>query len=130
MRIINSVFAFVISFGVFYNCALITLAERNRDLATLRIMGFYRHEVSFVLLGELAIITLLSIPVGLPVGYGFAYLTTLALDTETHRFPLVISRYTLAYSTCFILLTAIATSLYVRRKLDKLDLVAVMKVKE
>ncbi len=130
MRLMNAVFASIIAFGVIYNCALITLAERSRDLATLRIMGFHRHEVSYVLLGELAIITLLAIPVGLPIGYGFAYLTTLALDTETHRFPLVVSRATFAYSTCVILAVAIASSLYVRRKLDKLDLIAVMKVKE
>ncbi len=130
MRMMNAIFASIIAFGVIYNCALITLAERSRDLATLRIMGFHRREVSYVLLGELAIITLLAIPVGLPIGYGFAYLATLALDTETHRFPLVVSRATLAYSTCIILGAAVVSSLYVRRKLDKLDLIAVMKVKE
>ena len=130
MRIMNATFAWIIAFGVIYNCALITLAERSRDMATLRIMGFHRREVSYILLGELAIITLLSIPVGLPIGYGFAYLTTVALDTETHRFPLVISRATFAYSTCVILAAAVVSSLYVRRKLDRLDLIAVMKVKE
>lgn len=130
MRVMNAIFASIISFGVIYNCALITLAERSRDLATLRIMGFHRREVSYLLLGELAIITLLAIPVGLPIGYCFAYLATLALDTETHRFPLVISYGTFAYSTCVILAAAVASSLYVRQKLDKLDLIAVMKVKE
>ena len=73
MRIMNAVFASIISFGVIYNCALITLAERSRDMATLRIMGFHRREVSYILLGELAIITLLAIPIGLPIGYGFAF---------------------------------------------------------
>ena len=130
MRMMNAAFASIISFGVIYNCALVTLAERSRDLATLRIMGYYRREISYVLLAELAIITLLAIPVGIPIGYGFAYLTTLALDTETHRFPLVVTRATFAYSTCVLLAAAIASSLYVRRKLDKLDLIAVMKVKE
>ncbi len=130
MRVMNAMFAAIISFGVIYNCALIILAEQSRDLATLRIMGFYRHEVSRILLGELAIITLLAIPIGLPIGYGFACLATLALDTETHRFPLVVNRSTYAWSICVILATAIASSLYVRRKLNGLDLIAVMKVKE
>lgn len=130
MRILNAIFASIISFGVIYNCALITLAERSRDMATMRIMGYHRREVSYILLGELAIITLMAIPIGLPIGYGFAYLTTLALDTETHRFPLVVSRATFAYGTCVILAAAFASSLYVRRKLDNLDLIAVMKVKE
>ena len=130
MRMVNASFASIIAFGVIYNCALITLAERSRDLATLRMMGFSRREVSFVLLGELAIITLLAIPVGLPIGYGFAYLTTLALDTETHRFPLVVHRATFAYAAAGVVAAAIVSSLFVRRMLDKLDLIAVLKVKE
>ena len=130
VRLMNAVFASLISFGVIYNCALIILAERSRDLATMRVMGFYRSEVSYILLGELAIITLLAIPVGLPIGYGFAWLTTLALDTETHRFPLVVSRATFTYATCVILASAAVSALYVRRELDQLDLIAVMKVKE
>ncbi|MCA9168937.1 MAG: ABC transporter permease, partial [Planctomycetales bacterium] len=130
MRMVNLVFASIIAFGVIYNCALITLAERSRDLATLRVMGFTRREVSVVLLGELAIITLLAIPVGLPIGYGFAYLATLMLDTETHRFPLIVSRATFAESTTILLVTATVSSLLVRRMLDRLDLIAVLKVKE
>ena len=130
MRIVNGVFASIIAFGVIYNCALITLAERSRDLATLRVMGFSRREVSHVLLGELAIITLLAIPVGLPIGYGFSYLATLALDTETHRFPLVVSRATFAYATVGVILAAALSALFVRRMLDKLDLIAALKVKE
>ncbi|MCA9214353.1 MAG: FtsX-like permease family protein [Planctomycetales bacterium] len=130
MRMVNSVFAGIIAFGVIYNCALIALAERSRDLATLRVMGFTRGEVSHILLGELAIITLLAIPVGLPIGYSFAYFATLALDTETHRFPLVVSRATYAESTMVLLGTAMASALFVRRMLDRLDLIAVLKVKE
>jgi putative ABC transport system permease protein len=130
MRMVNAVFASIIAFGVIYNCALITLAERSRDLATLRVMGFTRREVSLVLLGELAIITVLAVPIGLPIGYGFAYLATVALDTETHRFPLVVSRATFAYATTVLLTAAIVSALFVRGMLDKLDLIAVLKVKE
>ncbi len=130
LRIVNAVFSIAIALGVIYNCAVIILAERARDLATLRVMGFRRNEVSMVLLGELGIITLLAIPVGLPIGYGFAYLTTLALDTETHRFPLVVQRFTYAYATATILLAASVSAFYVRRMLSKLNLVTVLKVKE
>lgn len=130
MRIVNAVFSGLIALGVIYNCAIIILAERARDLATLRVMGFRRREVETVLLGELAAITLLSIPVGLPIGYGLSYLTTLALDTETHRFPLVIERSTYAYATIVIITAASLSAIYVRRMLSGLDLVAVLKVKE
>ncbi len=130
MRMVNYAFASIIAFGVIYNCALITLAERSRDLATLRVMGFKRREISTVLLGELAIITLLSVPIGLPIGCGFAFVATLALDTETHRFPFVVSRATFAGATTILISSAIVSSLVVRRMLDKLDLIAVLKVKE
>ncbi len=130
MRMINALFAFVIAFGVIYNCALITLAERSRDLATLRVMGFKRWEVATVLLGELAVITVAAIPIGLPIGCAFAWIATSALDTETHRIPLVLTRATLAYAVTVVFVGAIASSLVVRRMLDKLDLIAVLKVKE
>ncbi|MCA9023511.1 MAG: FtsX-like permease family protein, partial [Planctomycetaceae bacterium] len=129
MRITNALFASVIAFGVIYNCALITLAERSRDLATLRILGFTQGEVSRVLLAELAIITLAALPIGLPLGYILSYFTTLALDTETHRIPLVITRATFAYSAVVILVAATVSALIVRRLIDKLDLIAVLKVK-
>lgn len=130
MRITNALFASVIAFGVIYNCALITLAERNRDLATLRVLGFTRSEVAGVLFGELAVITLVALPIGLPIGYVLSYFATLALDTETHRFPLVISRATFAYSAAVILAAAAVSALIVRRMIDKLDMIAVLKVKE
>ncbi|QDT61418.1 FtsX-like permease family protein [Stieleria bergensis] len=130
MRIVNAVFSGLIALGVIYNCAIIILAERARDLATLRVMGFRRGEVQMVLLGELAVITLLSIPVGLPIGYGLSYVTTLALDTETHRFPLIIERSTYSYAAIVIIAAASLSAIYVRRMLNSLDLVAVLKVKE
>ncbi|MFK7818333.1 MAG: ABC transporter permease, partial [Planctomycetaceae bacterium] len=129
MRVINGMFGFTIAFGVIYSCALITLAERSRDLATLRVMGFTRWEVSRVLLGELAVITLLAIPIGLPVGWWFASIATAALDTETHRFPLIMTNRTFAYAASIILISAAVSALIVRRMLDKLDLISVLKVK-
>ena len=130
MRIVNAGFASAIAFGVIYNCALITLAERNRDLATLRVMGFTRAEVSLLLFGELAIITLFAIPIGLPIGYGFAFLTTLAIDTETNRFPLVVQRATFADATTVMLIAATASAFYVGRALNRVDLISALKVKE
>ena len=130
MRIMNATFAMIIAFGVIYNCALMTMAEQGRDLATLRVLGFTRREASLVLLGELAVITLAALPVGLPLGFLLSYLATLALDTESHRFPLVISRATFASATVVILLASAVSGLIVRRMVDKLDLLAVLKVKE
>jgi putative ABC transport system permease protein len=68
--------------------------------------------------------------VGIPIGYGFSYALTLAMDTESHRFPLVISRSTIAYSIMIIAVSAAASSLVVLQMLKKLDLISVLKVKE
>jgi putative ABC transport system permease protein len=129
MRLVNSIFGMIIAFGVLYNAALITLAESGRDLATLRVIGFSRNEVSSILVGEILVITLIAIPLGLPLGYGFSYLASLAIDTDSHRFPLIVSRSTFAYATVIILLSAAVSSLAVRRMLNHLDLLAVLKVK-
>lgn len=131
MRMFNVVFASIIACGVVYNSARIALAERSRELATLRVMGFYRSEISLILLGELTVLTLVAIPVGLLGGYGLAALVIhVAYDTELFRIPLVVSRSTFAFATTITLLAALASGLIVRRMLDRLDLVAVLKSKE
>ncbi len=130
MQAINVMFASVIAFGVVYNSARISLSERSRELATLRVMGFTRAEISAILLGELAVLTFIAIPVGLGLGYFFAWLTTFGLDTEVYRIPLVIDRATFGFATIVIIIAALITGLVVRRRLDHLDLVAVLKSKE
>ncbi|MBX3427803.1 MAG: FtsX-like permease family protein [Pirellulales bacterium] len=130
MKSINLFFAVVIAVGVVYNSARISLAERGRELATLRVMGFTRGEISAILLGELAIVTALAIPLGLVVGRGFAWYMCTAFDQELFRFPLVVSNKTYAWAATVVILAAAASGLIVRRSLDHLDLVAVLKSRE
>ena len=130
MKTINLLFACVIAVGVVYNSARISLAERSRELATLRVVGFTRGEISAILLGELAVITLAAIPVGLLAGKFFAWWMTIAFDQELFRFPLVISQQTYAFAAAVVLVASAASGLIVRRRLDELDLVAVLKSRE
>jgi len=130
MRSINLLFACVIAIGVVYNSARISLSERSRELATLRVIGFTRGEISAILLGELGIVTLLAIPLGLWFGYLVAALTVSSLDLELFRFPLVIERTTYGLAAVVVMLASIASGLLVRRRLDKLDLIAVLKSRE
>lgn len=124
-------FASIISIGVVYNSARISLAERSRELATLRVIGFTRAEISLLLLGELGILTLAALPLGLALGYGLAALVIrLAYDTELFRIPLIVDRSTYAFAVTVTLLAALISGLIVRRMLDRLDLVAVLKSKE
>jgi putative ABC transport system permease protein len=131
IRLFNVVFAGVIAFGVVYNSARIALAERGRDLATLRVLGFTRGEVARILLGELALLTLVAVPLGLALGYGLAYLVIrMAYDTELFCLPLVVSRWTYGFAAVVTLTAAVGSALVVGRRLGKLDIVAVLKSRE
>jgi putative ABC transport system permease protein len=130
MRIIRTfyiAFGVVISVGVVYNAAQIALAERTRELASLRVLGFTRGEISAILLGELAVLVLASIPVGAGLGYCLAWTIAQLVNSEAIRLPVVISSSTFAIAASVILIAATIAALLVRRKLDHLDLVAVLK---
>ena len=130
MKMFNVIFACIIAFGVVYNTARISLAERSRELATLRVIGFTRAEISMILLGELAVLTLVAIPLGLVLGYIFAALVVVALETDMFRIPLVINSTTYGLAALVVIIAALGSGLAVRRRLDHLDLVAVLKAKE
>ncbi|MBI2835189.1 MAG: FtsX-like permease family protein [Acidobacteria bacterium] len=130
MIFFNLIFASVIAFGVVYNAARIALSERRRDLASLRVLGFTRAEISSILLGELAVVTAVAIPIGLVLGYLFAAWLVAVFDTELYRFPLAISARTYAYAAAAVVVAATLSGLAVRRTLDRLDLVAVLKTRE
>ncbi len=130
MIFFNVLFSSVIAFGVVYNAARISLSERSRELASLRVLGFTRAEISMILLGELAAILLMAVPVGLALGYALAALVVTAFDTELFRFPLVVSPRTFAFAAMTTVVAAVVSGLMVRRRLDRLDLVAVLKTRE
>jgi putative ABC transport system permease protein len=128
--LINLVFASVIAFGVVYNSARVSLSERSRELASLRVLGFTRAEISLILLGELALLTLAALPFGTLLGYGLAALIVQTIQSEVYRFPLYVSRHAVAWSCLGIIAASVISALLVRRRLDTLDLVAVLKVRE
>jgi putative ABC transport system permease protein len=130
MIFFNLLFSSVIAFGVVYNAARVSLSERSRELASLRVLGFTRGEISFILLGELTVVTVMAIPVGLVLGYMFSGLLVAAFNNELYRFPLVISVRTYAYATTVVTIAATISGFVVRRRLDHLDLVAVLKTRE
>lgn len=130
MRLFNVIFASIIAFGVVYNAARVTLSERAWELATLRVIGLTRREVSSTLLGEIGVLTLLAVPTGLVLGNLLSRLTVRALETETQHFPLVIEPATYAKAVITVLAATLISSLVVRRRIDRLDLVAVLKSRD
>ncbi|MBI5015310.1 MAG: ABC transporter permease [Deltaproteobacteria bacterium] len=127
---VNAVLAATIAGGVVYNSARVSLSERSRELASLRVLGYTRGEISYILLGELAVLTLAAVPLGFLMGYGLCAYLSAALRSDLYRIPLVMTPETFAFSALVVLSAAGASALLVRRRLDHLDLVAVLKTRE
>lgn len=128
--VIFSFVASLIAVGVVYNSARIQLSERARELASLRILGFTRGEVSYILLGELFVITAVAIPIGLWLGYLMAAGMVASFDSDLYSIPLLISRTTYIRAALVVTGASLFSALIVRRRIDRMDLVAVMKTRE
>ncbi len=129
--IFNAVFAGFIAIGVVYNAARISLAERARELASLRVLGFSRGEVAYILLGELALLTVLALLPGCLFGFGLAHLIgELGLETELFRVPIIIAPSTYGFAVIVVLVASFVSSLIVGRRVARLDLISVLKTRD
>ncbi len=116
-----------IAFAVVYNNARVAFAERSRELATLRVLGFTRAEVAWILIGEIGLITLLSIPVGWILGTGFALLLNHAMSSELFRLPFVLSPAIFAFSALGVIAASVLSLFFIAGKLRRLDMVTALK---
>jgi putative ABC transport system permease protein len=130
MSTILTTFAGVIAVGVVYNNARIALSERAWELASLRVLGFTRAEVSAMLLGEMAIVIALALPAGMLLGRGLVGLIAELMKSDQLHFPVVIQARTYAWAALSVLLAGAASALVVRRRIDRLNLVEVLKTRE
>jgi putative ABC transport system permease protein len=126
----NVLFAGIIAFGVVYNAARVSLSERSRELASLRVLGFSRAEISLILLGELAVLTVAALPLGALLGHGLSAAIVASMDSEVYRFPLVVKPRAIAWAFLTVIAASVLSGLVVRRRLDHLDLVSVLKITE
>jgi putative ABC transport system permease protein len=122
--------ACILGFGVAYNSARIALSERGRELATLRVLGFHRSEVSYILLGELGILLVLALPVGSLMGYGLGLIMANAFATELFRVPMVLNPATFAKAMLICIAATLASALVVRRRINHLNMIRVLKTRE
>ena len=129
-RAIFVTLAVIIVFGVVYNTARIQLSERARELASLRVLGFSKFEVSVVLLTEVGILTLLSLPLGWLVGYGASAGMLTGISSDLFTFPLIISKATYAWASVVTLVAALVSAIIVQRRVASLDMIAVLKTRD
>ncbi|SMO45288.1 ABC transporter permease [Fodinibius sediminis] len=130
MALFISLFAGATAFSVVYNNARISLSERSRELASLRVLGLTRGEISYILLGELAILVLLAIPLGFLIGWGLTYFIVWSMQTELYRIPMHISTATYTLAALIVILSALLSGFFIRYKINRLDLISVLKTRE
>jgi putative ABC transport system permease protein len=130
MQFFNVMFACIIAFGVVYNTARIALAERGRELATLRVLGYTRGEASGIMLGEIAILAAPAIPLGLALGYLLTGAVAASMTGSRMHVPVIVSLPTYAFALVVFIASALVSALVVRRRIDRLDLIEVLKARE
>lgn len=130
VRKVDLLFAVIIAFGVVYNTAKIALAERARELATLRVLGFTRGEVSRILLGEIAILAALAVPIGLALGWWLSGVVAAGTSGDRMHVPHIVELATYGFSIAVFAIATLASALVVRRGVDRLDLIGVLKARE
>ncbi|HSB51523.1 MAG TPA: FtsX-like permease family protein, partial [Dissulfurispiraceae bacterium] len=127
---LTSILAGTIAFGVVYNSARIALSERSRELASLRVLGYTRAEISYIFLGELGILALSAIPLGLLLGQGLCAYIARVVSSDLFRIPVALTPATYSLAAAVVLVSACLSGVIVRHRLDHLDLVAVLKARE
>lgn len=130
IRYVMGAIAFVITFGIVYNAARIAYAERARDLASLRVIGYTRGEAAFVLLGELAVITLVALPVGATLGYYLAFLIATGFSTEVYQIPADFHPASYGFAASVVIFAALVSGWLVKRDIDRTELVLALKTRE
>ena len=130
LQMIYLLFATLVAFGIVYNSARISLSERARELATLRVLGFTRGEVGAVLVGELTLLALLAVPVGLWVGGWLAQGLLTIVNTETVRLPLVLTLANYSFAASVITVATVVSLLVAARRIREIDLVSALKVRD
>ncbi len=130
MAMIYTGFAIIIAFGVVYSSARISLSERARELASLRVLGFGRGEVLFILLIELGLLTVIAQPIGWGLGYILSGLLKIQVSGEVMRGRLIVEHSSYALASGIVIAAALFSALIVRKRINELDLVAVLKTRD
>jgi putative ABC transport system permease protein len=127
---INTLLAGTIAFGVVYNSARIALSERSREMASLRVLGYTHGEISYILIGEIFVLTLAALPLGFLFGRSLCGYIAGNLQSDLYRVPLVLNSDTYAFAAAVVLASTCISALIVRRRLGRLDLVTALKTRE
>ena len=130
IRYVMAAIAGIITFGIVYNSARIAFAERSRDLASLKVIGFTKGETAFILLAELAIITLIALPIGSIFGYFLTFSISRGFSTDLYQIPAIFSPQSFGNAAIAVLVAAVISGWLVKRDIDNIDMVSALKIRE
>lgn len=130
IRYVMGAIAFVITFGIVYNAARIAYAERSRDLACLRVIGFTKGEAAFVLLGELAIVTLVALPLGGIMGYYLSFEIAAGFSSELYQISAMFDPTSYGFAAMVVIGAALTSGWLVKRDIDRAELISALKTRE
>ena len=122
--------AAVITFGIVYNSARISYGEQARDLASLRVIGFSNAETAFILLGELALVVLMALPLGVALGYGLSFLVAAGFSTDLYQIPTGFRPVAFGQAALAVLVASVLSGWLVKRDIQNVDLVETLKTRE
>lgn len=129
-RAIMTVFSIIIAAGVVYNGARIAYIERERDLASLRVLGFTKIETGYVLLGELGVLALLALPIGSVLGYLIWSYMAHAMSTDLYQIPVIYREDGLGYAAIIVFAATIIAGAFIQRDVSKLDMASALKTRD
>lgn len=123
-------FAGVIFFGSVLNASLVSMAERQREIATLQVLGYTPWQVGGLFLRETMVTNLLGTLLGLPLGYLLNWAITVAYDTEMFRIPLIDPTEVWIWTTLLGTSFGLLAHGVVQRMILKMDWLDALKTKE
>ena len=120
----------LVAFAIIYNTATISLSERKREYATLRVLGLSVGEVAGIMNFEYAVLTVCGIVLGIPFTRLLNHAVNMMMDTDLFCMPstLPVSAYLLGVSSCVLAIVFSGRS--ATGKIRRFDMVEVLKERE
>ncbi|MDH3719324.1 MAG: FtsX-like permease family protein, partial [Planctomycetota bacterium] len=125
-----TLFAGVIFFGSILTASIIGLAERQREVATLQVLGHTEWQIGGLFLRESVLVNLTGATIGLPLGYLLTTLLAWYYDTELFRFPVIWSNGIIAKTLLLAMSFTLLAHLIVQRNVSRTNWVEALNVKE
>lgn len=117
----------LLSFVVLYNLSNINISERNREIATLKVLGFYDSEVDHYITKETIILTIIGITIGLGLGIVLTNLTIGTVEMENYRFLRRINPLSFLYASIISSLFTIIVNYVTHFTLKKINMIESLK---